>query len=116
MDSVLYDRLGLNASCSFEEIKISYRQLARKYHPDKNPNNPEAADKFKDISEAYECLSNPEKRSKYDRFGMESLKSTPGQHVDPRDIFSQLFSNRRSVKTEIPVNCTLEELYCGIEK
>ena len=58
-----------------EEIKKAYRKLARKWHPDINPGNKEAEQKFKDISHAYGCLSNEEKRKLYDEFGEDGLKS-----------------------------------------
>ncbi len=64
-----YQILGVSRDAAEKEIKQAYRKLARKYHPDVNPNNKEAEERFKEISEAYEVLSNPEKRSKYDRYG-----------------------------------------------
>ncbi|MDQ7065808.1 MAG: J domain-containing protein [candidate division KSB1 bacterium] len=62
-----YNILGVSENATQEEIKRAYRELAKKYHPDANPGNKEAEEKFKDISEAYDVLSNPEKRQKYDQ-------------------------------------------------
>jgi curved DNA-binding protein len=64
-----YDLLGVSRQATDKEIKKAYRNLAREYHPDANPDDPTAADKFKEINEAYEVLSDPEKRAKYDQFG-----------------------------------------------
>lgn len=68
-----YEVLGVARGADKREIKKAYRSLANKYHPDKNPDNPEALDKFKEIGEAYEVLSNEEKREAYDRFGHEAV-------------------------------------------
>lgn len=64
-----YEILGVNKSSSDDEIKKAYRRLAKKYHPDLNPDNKEAEEKFKEVNEAYEILSNPDKKSRYDQFG-----------------------------------------------
>jgi curved DNA-binding protein len=66
-----YKILGVEKTASKEDIKKQYRKLARKFHPDVNPNNKEAEEKFKDISEAYDVLSDDEKRKKYDAFGAD---------------------------------------------
>jgi molecular chaperone DnaJ len=73
-----YEVLGVSRSATTEEIKKAYRKLAIQYHPDKNPGNKEAEEKFKEISEAYEVLSNPEKRERYDRFGHGAFGPTGG--------------------------------------
>lgn len=70
-----YEILGVSKSASQEEVKKAYRSLARKYHPDINRDDPEAESKFKEINEAYECLSDPDKRQRYDTFG--SAKGGP---------------------------------------
>jgi DnaJ-class molecular chaperone len=64
-----YKILGVNRKATEEEIKKAYRKLAKTHHPDKNPNDKEAENKFKEISEAYEILSRPIKRRMYDRYG-----------------------------------------------
>lgn len=66
-----YEVLGVGKSAKQDEIKKAYRNLARQYHPDVNPNDPKAEEKFKDINEAYQVLSDEEKRKKYDRFGSQ---------------------------------------------
>lgn len=73
-----YKILEVNKDASTAEIKKAYRKKALKYHPDKNPNNPEAEKKFKEVSEAYEALSNPEKRRIYDQYGKAGLSGQGG--------------------------------------
>ena len=68
-----YEILSVERTASDGEIKSSYRKLAMTYHPDRNPNNPQAEDKFKECSEAYAVLSDPEKRAAYDRFGHQAV-------------------------------------------
>lgn len=69
-----YEILGIGKSASQEEIKKAYRKLAIKYHPDKNPGDKEAEEKFKEISAAFEILKDEEKRQKYDQFGHEAFQ------------------------------------------
>lgn len=86
-----YEVLGVEKSASADEIKRAYRRMAIKYHPDKNPGNKEAEAKFKECAEAYEVLSDPDKRKQYDQYGHEGLRGT-GMHdfsrMDVQDIFS----------------------------
>lgn len=70
-----YEILGISKTASADEIKKAYRKLAIKYHPDKNPGNKEAENKFKDISTAYEVLSDPKKRQQYDQFGSAAFEN-----------------------------------------
>ena len=111
-----YDILGISKSASADEIKKAYRKLAVKYHPDKNPGDKAAEEKFKEVSRAYEVLSDEKKRKQYDQFGPDLFERTGGQGYgpgsggfgggqggfsssnfnfsgfsDPRDIFSQVF-------------------------
>lgn len=83
-----YELLGVARDASAEEIKKAYRKMAMKYHPDRNPNNKEAEAQFKEISEAYEVLSDANKRQNYDRFGHEGMKSAfgPGGFDFSRDF------------------------------
>jgi len=133
-----YDILGVERNASAEEIKKAYRRTAIKYHPDKNPGDKEAEEKFKEAAEAYEVLSNPDKRARYDRFGHQGVNgggfSSGG--VTMEDIFSQfgdifgsspfgdIFgsgSSRRSARRKgtnlrIKLKLTLQEIANGVEK
>ncbi|MFA6635490.1 MAG: molecular chaperone DnaJ [Candidatus Omnitrophota bacterium] len=89
-----YELLGVGRDVSGDDLKKAYRKLALKYHPDKNPGSKEAEDKFKELSHAYEILSDPEKRSRYDRFGEAGFQhggSGGFDFHDPGDIFREVF-------------------------
>lgn len=86
-----YEVLSVSRDASSDDIKRSYRRLAMKFHPDRNPDSPEAESKFKEAAEAYEVLSDSDRRSTYDRFGREGLRGQPGHDFNsmrPDDIFS----------------------------
>ena len=97
-----YEVLGVSKGATDDEIKKAYRKLAKKYHPDLNKDNPEAADKFKEAGEAYEILSDKEKRARYDQFGFAGVDPNYGagqgaggfggfEDVDLGDIFGSFF-------------------------
>jgi len=135
-----YEILGINKNASSSEIKKAYRKLAIKYHPDKNPGNKGAEEKFKEAAEAYEVLSNNEKRQRYDQFGHAGMKgahSFSGGGMNMEDIFEQfgdIFGgssspfesffgggrtqrrNHRGSNLRIRVKLTLEEIATGVEK
>lgn len=141
-----YEILGVSKNASQDDIKKSYRKIAMQNHPDRNPNNKQAEDKFKEAAEAYEVLSDADKRQKYDRFGHEGLRAGQDFHgyTDIHDIFSSfsdifgsafggsIFEDafggrgsrqRRQQHTGVPgadlkvnLKLTLEEISTGIEK
>ena len=88
MEKDYYDVLGVSESASSGEVKKAYRKLAMKYHPDRNPGDKEAEDKFKQSTEAYEVLSDSNKRQIYDPYGFDGLKSRGYQGPDFEDVFS----------------------------
>ncbi len=133
-----YEVLGVEKSASADEIKRAYRKLAGKYHPDRNPGDKSAEEKFKEIGEAYEVLSDSDKRSRYDQFGFQGVDPNfgGGQGFDGfggfggfgdfGDIFSDFFGGGRRSTTRngpmrgenvaIRVEVTFEEAAFGIEK
>ncbi|MBC6988318.1 MULTISPECIES: molecular chaperone DnaJ [Hymenobacter] len=132
-----YEVLGVAKTASGEEIKKAYRKVAIKYHPDKNPDDPTSEDKFKEAAEAYEILSDNDKRARYDRFGHQGVNGGAGS-PNMEDIFSQfgdIFGgggfegffggggrggNGRRVKKgsnlRIKLKLDLEEVANGVEK
>ncbi len=140
-----YEILGIDRNADNTQIKSAYRKVAIKYHPDKNPDNPEAENMFKEASEAYEVLSDSNKRARYDRFGHEGLRGGQDYHqyTNINDIFShfgdvfggmgggsvfdEFFgggSGRRQRRQQgtpgadlkIKLPLTLEEIATGVEK
>ena len=134
-----YDVLGIARSASDAEIKKAYRKLAIKFHPDKNPDDKEAEGKFKEAAEAYEVLSNTEKKEKYDRFGHAGLGGASGfggGGMDMNDIFSQfgdIFGSgfgggsfggsrgggsrvTRGTNLRVKMKLSLEEIAKGVQK
>lgn len=131
-----YEVLGVSRSATDVEVKAAYRKLAIRYHPDKNPDNPETEEQFKEATEAYEVLSDGDKRARYDRFGHEGVRAGQDFHgfSNINDIFSafgntifgDIFGQQRSsgpvfgmqpgsdLKIRLPL--TLEEIATGVEK
>ena len=110
-----YEVLGLDRNATSDDIKTAFRSLARKFHPDKNPDDPDSESKFKEVQEAYAILSNPDEKSKYDRYGHNRPGGNPfgpdgfqGVDINIEDlfgggfesIFGSIFGSRRSRGTE----------------
>jgi len=123
-----YDVLGIDREATAEEIKRAYRRLAHQYHPDKNPGDKGSEDRFKEVSEAYEVLSSPEKRATYDRFGVVGAGAGAGGFGDVgfgtvfEDLFEGFFggSSRtrasRGADLRYNLEISLEEAAVGVEK
>jgi len=135
-----YEVLQVTRTVEFEEIKKSYRKLAVKHHPDKNPGDPTAEERFRELAEAYDILSDSEKRSAYDRYGHSAFQGGMGgggggMH-DPFDLFREMFGasgggggifdhffgggaggdNGRGSDLRYDLQITLEEAFSGCEK
>lgn len=126
INTKLYDILYVDPDADQETIKKAYRKLAVKYHPDKqtSENKKVAEEKFKEITKAYEVLSNPESRKKYDMFGESSIDSDIDEHQNPMDFigkmfggfnFGDQFSNKKPKPKPIvvPINTKLESVFNG---
>ncbi|PIQ20960.1 MAG: molecular chaperone DnaJ [Cytophagales bacterium CG18_big_fil_WC_8_21_14_2_50_42_9] len=134
-----YEILGVEKGAGADEIKKAYRKIAIKYHPDKNPDDPTAEDKFKEAAEAYEILSDQDKRARYDRFGHQGVSGGGSGHMNMEDIFSQfgdIFGGgggspfesffggggrggrrvRKGTNLRIKLKLDLEEIANGVEK
>jgi len=122
-----YNILGVDKGSDEKQIKKAYRKLSKKYHPDVNPNNKEAEERFKEIAEAYSVLSDPEKKSNYDQYGSADGNSFGGGNPfggGMDDIFSQFFGGGRRNQVRKPkgrdlkitLNLTLEEIHEGVNK
>ncbi|EEB93196.1 hypothetical protein MPER_08183, partial [Moniliophthora perniciosa FA553] len=96
LETGYYDILGVDVQATTDEIKKAYRRLAIKHHPDKNPDDPQAEERFKAIAIAYQTLSDPALRKKYNEFGPK--ESAPeGGYVDPEEVFSAIFGGERFI-------------------
>lgn len=137
----LYDALGVDKNASIDEIKKAYKKLAFQYHPDKNPNNPDADARFREISNAYSVLSDGEQKDKYDRLGDEIYQQSGGNddrtNVDIHEIFQSMFGghhgdpfadhlfggfrqrhsqNNKCGNVHKVMHVSLEDVYNGINK
>jgi molecular chaperone DnaJ len=123
-----YEVLGVNRDASEEDIKKAYRKLAMQHHPDRNPDNPKAEEKFKEAKEAYEVLCDPDKRAAYDRFGHQGVEHVAGAAGGANfadafgDIFSEIFGGGRAranvyrgADLRYNLEITLEEAARGTE-
>ena len=101
-----YEVLGVSKGASESEIKKAYRKIAMKYHPDKNPDNPEAEEKFKEAAEAYDTLSDTSKKRKYDQFGHQEMGGQPFDmgNMDFGSIFENIFGQQTQQRHSQRVN------------
>lgn len=113
-----YEVLGLHKNASADEIKKAYRKLANKYHPDKNPDDPSAEEKFKEVKYAYEVLSDETKRAAYDQFGHDGVDNNAGrQHHDAyAEAFKRAFAEQQRQQQrmmQVQVGITLVQAISG---
>lgn len=117
-----YKVLGVSKTASADEIKKAYRKLALQYHPDRNPDSAEAEAKFKEINEAHEVLSDPQKKQSYDRFGLRDRTVSQAPHPDVADFMRgfgfgrQQNVQRRGADIRAGVEVTLSEAVLGAKK
>lgn len=99
MTQSFYEQLGVSSTSTVDDIKKAYRKMANRYHPDKNPNDPTAEEKFKDVKRAYEVLSNDQERAAYDSYGHEQYVNgghqQRRQHDPYADAFKRAFEEHR---------------------
>ena len=132
----LYETLGVSKTASADEIKKAYRKLARQYHPDRNPGDASAEERFKEVQGAYDVLSDPEKRKQYDQLGSRMFQGAPGGGFqwsgnvgdlgDLGDLFGGLFGRgsggtarerargRRGADVGATVNLSFEDSLKGL--
>ena len=121
-----YQILGVDKNVDEKTLKKQYRKLSKEYHPDVNPNNPEAEEKFKEVAKAYEVLSDKEKRQNYDMYGSETGSGNPfGGGVNMDDIFNSFFNNgrhsnrgrvKRGSDIRISIKLDMYDVFNGVRK
>ena len=127
-----YETLEVSRGASENELKKAFKKKAMKYHPDRNPDNPEAADKFKEAAEAYDVLSDPQKKSAYDQFGHSGVEGMGGgapnfNDININDIFGDIFGDvfgtrsqsrrqRRGADLQYNIELSLKESVLGTQK